>query len=101
MNSRQLAALWTGTLLAAAQVLYPPHVMMPNLVDVMKSQFGAPDAQPPQLTRYAFLFAPPAGSAGIDWERLVVPLLLVGLLTVTAVLSLRAPRPGSAIGAGG
>ncbi len=99
MNRKQLAALWAGIVLAGAFLLYPPHVMLPSTVQLLAAQVGIPDAKPPQFTRYAFLFSPPAGSVGIDWERLAVPLAFVGLLTFGAIVSLKS-RPHALPGEG-
>lgn len=95
MNTRQLLALWAGIGLMCLLLLFPPQVMMPTLPNMsaaLQAQLsGTPQQMPVPVIPYAFLFAPPSGSAGIDWERLLIPVAVVALLTLGAVLTLQPP----------
>ena len=65
---------------------------IPNMMNMLQSQFsGTSQPVPVPIIRYAFLFTPPAGSAGIDWTRLLIPVDVVMLLTLGAVLTFRTP----------
>ena len=98
MNPRQLLALWLGIAAASAFLLFPPNVMMPSSAG-MSIQFGGPSPSATfgisatQLVRYSFIFAPPAGSVGIDWQRFWIPVVFVTVLTAGAVVSLRRGTP--------
>ena len=85
MNGRQLGILCAGVAVMGALLLFPPFDMTPNLGELLKSQFagmlGAPAPQPQALVKYAFLFAPPNGSAGVDWARAWPPIAFVAAAT--------------------
>lgn len=102
MNVRQKFALWVGIAVIGLLCFFPPQVVVPAPVSLIASvqfQFAAPaahgEAVMPALpyTRYSFLFAPPPGSAGIDWPRLLLPLGFVVAATLGAVLTLHTKLP--------
>lgn len=74
MNRQQIRAMWAGVAAIVLMGLYPPW-----LTD---SSFAEP-------SHYTWLWA---GATSIDWERLQVGWLLVGLITVAAVATLRKPK---------
>ncbi len=101
MNLRQKLALWIGLAALGLVCFFPPQIVVPpqpNLVATLQFQFGAPQATAeagmPSLpyTRYSFLFAPPPGSVGIDWQRFFLPLGFVLAATVGAVGTLQTKR---------
>jgi hypothetical protein len=94
LNKRQLCALWVGIGVICLLLLFPPQEMMPNIpsmMSVLQTQFtaGATQTLPTPAIRYAFLFAPPAGSVGLDWPRLLLPVVVLLLLTFGAVVTLQ------------
>ncbi|BDI29746.1 hypothetical protein CCAX7_17970 [Capsulimonas corticalis] len=92
MNGRQLGVLCAGVAILGALLLFPPFAMTPNLGEFLKSQFaglvGAPAPQPQPLVQYGFLFAPPAGSEGVDWARAWPPMAFVAAATGVLVAAL-------------
>lgn len=78
MNRKQIAALWIGIVLAVLMALFPPY--LPQIAPRSAVEYA-----------YAFLFAPPVGSAGIDAVRLTLQFVLVLLPTRGAVATLRSP----------
>ncbi len=101
MNVRQKLALWIGIAVLGVVCFFPPQIVVPeqpSLVATLQFQFGNPHASAetgmPKLpyTRYSFLFTPPPGSVGIDWQRFFLPFAFVLLATGGAVWSLQA-RP--------
>ena len=98
MNTRQKYALWVGIALMGMMCLFPPQIIVPSLglMDVLKSQWGGSGLPAPLLphTRYSFLFAPPPGSVGIDWERFLLPLFFLLAVTAGAILTLQTRPAG-------
>ncbi len=102
MNTRQMLALWIGIAALGLVCFFPPQIVVPpqlGLVATLQFQFGAPQARAeagmPKLpyTRYSFLFTPPPGSAGIDWQRFFLPFAFVLTATAGAVWTLQSkPR---------
>ena len=85
MNGRQIGVLCAGLGVMGILLLFPPFDITPNLGEILKAQlgglFGAPAPPAPALIKYAFLFAPPAGSAGVDWPRAWPPIAFAAVAT--------------------
>lgn len=101
MNVRQKIALWIGLTALGMVCFFPPQIVVPeqpSLIATLQFQFGNPQARaetglPGQpYTRYSFLFAPPPGSVGIDWQRFFLPLGFVLAATAGAVWTLQTKR---------
>jgi hypothetical protein len=95
MNRKQILAMWLGVALMGSLLLFVPYVMQPNLKEVFGAFFGGTKPTTPGV-QYGLLFAPPAGSLGIEWQRVWVPMVFVGLVTLGAIFSLGTRRDGTA-----
>lgn len=98
MNVRQKLALWIGIAALGLVCFFPPQIVIPpqpGLIATLQFQLGGPQARAGAelsglpYTRYSFLFAPPPGSVGIDWQRFFLPFAFVLAATAGAVWTLQ------------
>ncbi len=101
MNVRQKIALWVGLAALGLVCFFPPQIVVPpqpGLIATLQFQLGGPQARAGAelsglpYTRYSFLFAPPPGSVGIDWQRFFLPLGFLLAATAGAVWTLQTKR---------
>ena len=105
MNQKQLKVLWTGVVIIALMLLIPPWEYVFDASGRLRIEKAAP---------YGFVFSPPeipvtsrngdarclncfegrsrqAWSVQVDWDRLVLPVCVVGVLTFARILTFRVP----------